>query len=186
MKLINNFENVQASSGEYAKPKAGGYIIKILDVNDVTIDPATGKGDYLKIDYDIADGEFAGYYKEQNSRWGGDWYANFIRSYKEKALGMFKHFINCVEQSNDGFVWDWNEKELIGKRVGVVLQEEEYHKRDGSIGSRLKVNSVKTVHQIESGSFKIPTTKLAEELPSSPAAKNEPDFEVIADEELPF
>lgn len=186
MKTINNFESVQASSGEYAKPEAGGYIVKILDVNDVPIDPATGKGDYLKIDYDIAEGEFSGYYKEQNNRWGGDWYANFIRSYKEKVLGMFKHFINCVEQSNNGFAWDWNEKELIGKKIGVVLQEEEYRKNDGTIGSRLRVNSVKTVRQIESGDFKIPPTKKVEDFGQTTVANSATTFEVIADDDLPF
>ena len=65
MKPINNYENVQASSGEFARPTAGGYICKIMDVEDVPMDANTGKGDYLRIEYDIANGDFAGYFKKQ-------------------------------------------------------------------------------------------------------------------------
>lgn len=187
MKAINNFESVQATTGEFSRPTAGGYVIKILDVFDVPLD-ANDKGNYLRIDYDIADGEFANYYTEQNKRWGGDWYTNFIRSYKEKALGMFKHFINCVEESNKGFSWDWNEKALIGKRVGVVLREEEYIKNDGSVGSSLKVYSVKTVKQIEDGDFDVPAKKPAENVQSAQptAATNRPFVVIESDEDLPF
>ncbi len=184
MKAINNYESVQANGGEYAKPKAGGYVVKILDVNDIPLDTTTGKGDYLKIDYDICEGEFAGYYKELNKKFGGDWFANFIRSYKEKALGMFKHFMNCVEESNAGFSWDWNEKELIGKKVGVVLQEEEYRKNDGSVGVRLKVQGIKTVKQILDGDFNVPSTKKLEG--NSTEQTNAVQFEEVTDEELPF
>lgn len=162
MKRIENYENVQASSGEFARPTAGGYICKIIDVEDVPLNKNTGKGDYLHIEYDIADGDFEGYYKEQNDRWGGNWNASFIRSYKEKAQGMFKHFINCVEQSNNGFVWDWNEKSLVGKFVGLVLGEEEYENKKGEIKTKLVVKGVKTPFEIKEGNFKIPPIKKLE------------------------
>ena len=158
MKVIENYENVQASSGEFARPAAGGYICKIIDVEDVPMN-AQGKGDYLRIEYDIADGEFKGYYKEQNDRWGGNWNASFIRSYKEKALGMLKHFTNCIEQSNAGYEWDWNEKGLIGKVVGLVLGEEEYKNDNGEIKTKLIVSQVKTVEEIKNGDFKVPAPK---------------------------
>ena len=134
MRAINNFENVQASTGEFSRPTAGGYCVEILAVKDVPMDANTGKGDYLKIEYDICYGDFAGYYSKQHERFGGDWFASFIKSYKEKALGMFKHFTNCVEESNAGYKWNWDEKSLVHKYIGVTLQEEEYRKNDGCIG----------------------------------------------------
>ena len=158
MKPINNFDTVQASTGEFARPTAGGYICKIIDVEDVPMN-AQGKGDYLRIEYDIADGEFKGYYKEQFDRWGGNWNASFIRSYKEKALGMLKHFTNCIEASNAGYAWDWNEKGLIGKVVGLVLGEEEYKNSMGEIKTKLVVSQIKTVEEIKNGDFKIPAPK---------------------------
>lgn len=158
MKRIENYETVQASSGEFARPTAGGYICKIMDVEDVPMNEQ-GKGDYLRIEYDIADGEFKGYYKEQFDKFGGNWFASFIRSYKEKAQGMFKHFTNCVEKSNAGYEWDWNEKGLIGKVVGLVLGEEEYKNSNNEIKTKLVVSQIKTVEEIKNGDFKVPTPK---------------------------
>lgn len=184
MKIIENYENVQASSGEFARPTAGGYICKIIDVEDVPMNEQ-GKGDYLRIEYDIADGEFKGYYKEQNDRWGGNWNASFIRSYKEKALGMLKHFTNCIEQSNAGYAWDWNEKGLIGKFVGLVLGEEEYKNNAGEIKTKLVVSQVKTVEDIKNGNFRIPAPK---KLAVENSASDFPTFTAVDDplDDLPF
>ena len=159
MKKIENYENVQANSGEFARPTAGGNISKIFDVEDVPLDPNTNKGDYLKIEYDIASGEFGGYFKTQFDRFGGNWFASFIRSYKETALGMLKHFTNCIEQSNAGYEWDWNEKGLIGKVVGLVLGEEEYRNNAGEIKTKLVVKNIATVEDIKNGNFKVPAPK---------------------------
>jgi hypothetical protein len=186
MKKIENYETVQASSGEFARPTAGGYICKIIDVEDVPMNEQ-GKGDYLRIEYDINVGEFSGYYKAQFDRWGGNWIASFIRSYKEAALGMFKHFTNCVEQSNAGYEWDWNEKGLIGKVVGLVLGEEEYQNNAGEIKTKLVVKDVKTVEQIKNGDFKIPAKKGIMNVGTSPVPSTTLNFTPIDnDDNLPF
>ena len=184
MKPINNFDTVQASTGEFARPTAGGYICKIMDVTDVPVDVNTGKGNYLKIEYDIADGDFKDYYNDQYAKWGGNWNASFIRSYKEKALGMFKHFTNCIEQSNAGYAWDWNESGLIGKVVGLVLGEEEYKNSMGEIKTKLVVSQIKTVEEIKNGDFKIPAPKkLTVENPTNSVAGFTP---IDDDSDLPF
>ena len=182
MKKIENYEKVQASSGEFARPTAGGYICKIINVEDVPMNEQ-GKGDYLRIEYDIALGDFAGYYKEQNSRWGGNWNASFIRSYKEKALGMFKHFTNCIEQSNTGYEWDWNEKGLIGKVIGLVLGEEEYKNSSGEIKTKLVVNRITTVEEINNCDYKVPSLK---KLPPEQPIGNIDDFVPAEEDDLPF
>ena len=184
MKAINNFENVQATTGEFNRPTAGGYCIEILEVQDVPMDAQTGKGDYLKFEYDICEGEFAGYYTETHAKFGGDWFATFIRSYKEKAAGMFKHFINCIEESNAGYKWAWDEKSLVHKYVGVVLGEEEYRKNNGDIGVKLVVKDTKTYDQILRGDFKVPAIK---KLTENASASSVPTFVDIKDDEsLPF
>ena len=80
MRVIENYENIQASNGEFARPGNGDYILEIVNVTDVPYNEQTGKGDYLRIDYDIAAGEFKGYYTAQNERFGGKWFANVIKS----------------------------------------------------------------------------------------------------------
>lgn len=184
MKRIENYETVQASSGEFARPTAGGYICKIIDVEDVPFNKEKNKGDYLRIEYDIADGEFKGYYKEQFDKWGGNWNASFIRSYKEKALGMLKHFTNCIEASNAGYEWDWNEKGLIGKVVGLVLGEEEYENSNHEIKTKLVVSQVKTVEEIKNGDFKVPAPK---KLAVETSTNSTPEFMPLDDDDtLPF
>ena len=187
MKQINNFENVQATTGEFAKLSTGGYICKITLVDDVPFDASTNKGDYLKIEYDIAVGEFKDYYKEQYEKFGNFWGGTFFRSYKEKALGMFKHFIDCVEKSNAGFVWTWDEKTLMGKFVGLVLGEEEYENSNGEIKTRLYVSQVKTVEEIKNGDFKVPELKKIKKSTPAPSV-SAPDFTVFdnSDDDLPF
>lgn len=182
MKSIDNFNEVQASSGEFSRPTPGGYIIGILEAVDYPFDPQKKKGDYLKIFYDIMYGDFANYYSNLNTKFGGEYRTNFIRSYKETALGMFKHFINCVEESNPGYKWDWNEKGLKGRKLGVVLGEEEYIKGDGSVASRLYVKDIKTVEQIKNGDFKIPALKKLSAQAAVPS-----DFQAADDlDDLPF
>lgn len=183
MKPINNYDEIKASDGEFAKPTNGGYCIEIVGVMDVPYDENTKKGNYLKIDYDICHGELAGYYAKQHEKFGGDWYANFIRSYKETALGMFKHFTNCIEESNQPYKWDWDEKKLVGKFLGVVLQEEEYTKKDGTVGVRVKVKEVKTIQDIMNGNFKVPQTKKLD----TSATNTTPNWSTMdVDDELPF
>lgn len=184
MRQIDNFENVKATTGEFSRPTAGGYCVEIIAVKDVPFDPITKKGDYLKIDYDICHGDFKGYYTKQNERFGGDWFASFIRSYKQSAEGMFKHFINCVEGSNEGYKWNWDEQSLVHKYVGVVLGEEEYEKKDGSVGVKLVVKDIKTIHQIVAGGFKTPAIKKLDTIPTT--ISTAPKWEDVTDDDLPF
>ena len=122
MKAINNFDKIQ-ESGSFEKLPVGGYIIKILAVDDVP------EKEYLKIFFDINDGEKKGFFQKafkEDTRAEKKWpnAGSFIRSYKEKALPMFKGFTNAIENSNKGYKWNFDEKSLVNKIVGVVIGEE--------------------------------------------------------------
>lgn len=135
--------NVQEAS-DFQKPGAGAYICNITKVQDVPVDPSTGKGDYLKIWYDIAEGEFKGYYGDMRKEHPGwDYVGSYMRSYKEKALGMFKRFCTSVSESNAGYEFgsarNMDESTLVGKKVGLVFREEEYVSNAGEIKTRLQV-----------------------------------------------
>lgn len=186
MKAINDFENVKASTGEWESPKAGGYICVITAVEDVPLNQNTGKGDYLKIEYDIDEGDFEGYYKDLfHSK--GFWQAKTIKSYKEKALGMFRHFIDCIEKDNKGYTWNWEEKTLIDKKFGAVLAEEEYQKNDGSIGTRMVVSQIKTIEQIKKGDYKVPQLKkLKDGSTAVQPQQQEATFSSTDDSDVPF
>lgn len=131
---------------------AGGYVCRIEDVQD------NPDKEYLYIEFDIAEGEYKGYYSQLASSFGF-WGGRFYRSYKDKALGMFKGFLLAVEESNDGYKFNNDESTLVGKLVGLILREEEYIGNDGNIKTRLKVSNVKNADAIRDGKFKVPPLK---------------------------
>lgn len=161
MKRIDNYDAVEAKDfSEFAKPTAGGYCCVIVGAEDVPYDERTKKGNYLKIAVDIAEGELAGYYCDLQAKFG-KWSnaATMYKSYNEKAIPFFKQFTNAVEQSNHGYRWNFDEKTLSGKWIGVVFGEEEYTGQDGSVKTRLHIASVCNVDKIRSGDFKVPEKK---------------------------
>lgn len=178
MKKID-WNNVQEAE-EFQRLPAGGYICGIVRVEDVP------EKEYLRIEYDIADGEFKNYYRQQAQRnpdwnWGGV----LIRSYKEKALPFFKAFLTAVEKSNTGFKFNNDEKTLVRKLVGLVLAEEEYQKKNGDIGTRLYVAQVHSIDTIKNGEFKVPELKKFSGS-SAQATNGLNEFQVVSDADLPF
>ena len=159
MKKVNLKEVQEATDNTRLVP--GGYVCKITKVEDVP------KKEYLYVEYDIAKGDFEGYYESLNERLGF-WGGRFYKSYKESALGMFKRFCSAVSKSNNGYVFDGetntDESTLVGKLIGLVLCEEEYIGNDGNIKTRLYVDKEVTVDDIANNNFKLkPLKKLPEE-----------------------
>lgn len=146
---VKNWDMIEESTpGE--KLPAGGYVIKIVDVNDVP------DKEYLWVVYDIAEGEHAGHYSDDFGK-NNAWAHRFTRSYKDSAEGMFKAFVNRVEESNRGFKWDGrDERQFVGKELGVVLQKRMYTNEKGDDKEALEVRSVYASQDIRNGDFKVP------------------------------
>ena len=183
MKAID-LNNVQEAQ-EFERVKPGGYVCVITSVEDMP------EKEYLKIEYDIAAGDLKDYYRTlYNNR--GFWGASTIKSYKESALPFFKGFITAVEESNTGYHWDNDESKLVGKKVGMVLGEEEYEAKDGSIKTRLYVSNIRSVQKITAHDFKVPALKKLKnssyrDKPAQIPAGDMGDFaEVVNDSDLPF
>ena len=73
--------------------------------------------------------------------------------------GFFKGFIGAVEESNPGFTWNWDERSVAGKLVGMVFGEEEYRKQDGNIGTSVKAQQARSVQAIRDG-VEVPAKKV--------------------------
>lgn len=176
MKKINWKEVKDAQ--EYEKLLPGGYICQITAVKD---EP---EKEYLKIEYDIADGKMKGHFKELYDN-AGFWGGNFIKSYKEKAQPFFKAFLTAVGKSNSGFQFNDDENTLRGKFVGLVLGEEEYQANDGSVKTRLYVDEIRSIDRIKSGDYKVPQLKRLDI--KNNAEPQTDDFVPLDDiDELPF
>lgn len=174
--------NVQ-EAGEFKRPGAGAYICGIVKAEDVA------DKEYLKITYDIIEGEFKGYYqemRENNPEW--TWAGAYVKSYKSAALPMFKRFCTAVSRSNGNFVFDGNtvnadESTLKGKKIGLLLGEEEYYGNDGEKKTRLYVVREFSIDKI--GEQKVPELKkIKEEKPTESSANAE--WMKVPNEELAF
>lgn len=178
MVQITNWDAIP-DAAEYQRPTPGGYVGMIVDYEDHEELNQNGKGQYLKLYWDFAEGPLIGSLNEAYLRlgyWFG--YGTFIRSYKESALGFFKSFKTCLEVSNPRYVFQTNNLDSMkGKRIGIVLAEEEYRKNDGSVGIRLYVAQVRSVMAIKDGDYKVPDIKrLSGRAASGPAVQSAPSW----------
>lgn len=169
--------NVQ-EAGEFKKLEAGPYICTITNVEDVA------EKEYLKVSYDIAEGEFAGHFEEIRANhpdWS--WSGAYVKSYKPAALPMFKRFCSAVSKSNGGYVFDGgavnaDETTLIGKRLGLNFQEEEYYGNDGNLKTRLIVYREFPIDKLLDQ--KVPNAKRLA------SASADIDFSSVKNEDIPF
>lgn len=179
------YADATANTGDFQRLPAGGYIAKIQAVKDVD------DKSYLLVTFDIAEGEKRGFFANTDA--DHEYLHQFIRSYKETALGMFKGFLKAVDNSNGtnfepqaekGFA----EQQLVGKVIGILVGYEEYVSNRGDVRERMRVNT-RSAETIRSGNFTVPELKKLETgnggagtVPVSPVA----GFEGITDADIPF
>ncbi len=152
MERINNWEEIEAKGiTDFVKLKAGGYIGIIKNAEEYTSETTGNKS--LKVECDIFEGNFKNYFQksyDNNTNLDKKWDVNSTRylGLSENALPFLKGFITAVEKSNTGYKWDWDEKKLIGKKVGLVYQYEEYEKQDGTKAIKTKLNQFRSIDKI--------------------------------------
>lgn len=160
MKKTENFENTQAY-GDFEVLPAGGYkcLIKKVECNEAS----NGK-EFLKVLFDIAEGEYADFYKRkytndsrQDKKWSGV-ATIFTEGYEPNSTNpKFKGMITSVEESNAGYKWDWKEETLKDKKVGIVMREEEFEGQDGLVHVATKFSHFVSYDKAEGA--KIPAIK---------------------------
>jgi hypothetical protein len=191
MRKYNDFKSERASSGGRETLPAGGYVCQIISAK---VD-SNEWGETLVIAHDVCEGEYEGIFKrdyENNDRedkkWRGTFRLNLPKddgseqdAWKKRS---FNGFIWAIEQSNPGFVWDWDEKKLKGKKVGLLYRNEEWA-IDGRSGWTTKAAYSESVENVRNGKFKMPKDK---PLPESKKVDTTPQFTELddSDGELPF
>lgn len=180
-----DLSNVQEAGSNRQLP-AGGYVCRIKEATDFEA------RNYLYVEFEVAEGEYAGYFKQLEER-AGFWGLKKYCSYTEKALPMFKRFCSAVSKSNPGYVFDGgktnaDEKTLTGKLIGLVLQEEEYIKNNGEVGTRLNVYVECDVEKIRKGEYRTPAKKCLPAEEKSIENQDTSFMSIPADEadEVPF
>lgn len=145
MKKIENWNEIEAKGMEDFKAlPIGAYECKIINAVE-NHNEQSGKTT-LKVMVDIASGEYKDYFKKRydsNTAIDRKWDNNATKylAFEGENTSYFKGFITCVENSNVGYKWDWEESTLRDKKIVGVFQYEQYEKQDGT--KALKVGLTK-------------------------------------------
>jgi len=185
---ITGYKQAEATSfSELPKLQPGGYVVKILNVK---VEP-TDWGSRLAIQFDIAEGEFKGFFDKlykatpdewENKKWKGSMRLSIPHNTGDdtkfkKSLGYFKSQIQAFENSNANLhidcERDWDENVLKGKLVGALFNEKEWEK-DGKTGWFTQCKRFVSANDIRSGNFTIPKR---EELKNKPSTASNDNFD---------
>ena len=197
MKQFNDYKETQAIT-ERQKIPAGAYICVIKNAEIKEYKGKYGHYENLEISVDVTEGEYKDYYannyrsqQSEDKKWKGvlrlrvpsDDGSDNDAFYKRK----FKTNILAVEDSNNGYRWDWDEKKLKDKKIGLLLQNKEWEFNDKT-GWTAQPYGFIPVENVREGKFKIPKDKPLKKDESAPqTSSNTPaDIEEIGDDDLPF
>jgi hypothetical protein len=153
-----DWESAQAFTGEERQALTpGGHIVRIAAMRQ---EMSRNNKPMITVMFDIDEGsEFDGFYKrlhenkkkfDANAKWQG--VIRFMLYNKDGGTnGFFKGFIGALEESNPGFKWNWDERSVANKFVGIVFGEEEYRKTDGTIGTNVRAQMARSVQAVRDG-----------------------------------
>ncbi len=189
IKQYNDFKKEKLGTPREILP-AGGYVGKIISAKAESYD----WGDVLVMAYDITEGEFTNFFRRdydnnpnEDKKWRGTLRLNIPtdssdekNSWRKRA---FNNFIACVEESNPGFAWKWDEKDLKNKAIGVLVREREWE-MNGNTGWTTEASGTATVDAIREGKFKVPKPYALKK--TETAAPSFAPAAVEDDGELPF
>jgi hypothetical protein len=195
MNKPNDWENVKAMSEREPLP-AGAYVCKIEGAKIATYGKDGNTFDKLEIAIDITEGEHAGHYKrdfeaqkDENKKWKG-----VLRQYLPKEDGSekdgwtkssLKALIEAVEESNSGFHFDWDEKKLKGKVVGILFQNQEWS-FGGKTGWKAQPFRAIKAQLVRDGKYRLPADKPLADSTSTPNTAKTATDNTDDDDDLPF
>lgn len=161
------FEAKENSTNFLELPPAGLYIGQIMAVRVVDADGVKTFRDWLEVMLEITEGDYKGrftaVYNDQKERFGAEntrYRGTFriaIPSGKEDeeewVRRSFEGNLWCVEQSNPGYHWDWDENKLTGKKIGINLRTRLYT-YNGKDKETVEVARFETLDDVKTGKAK--------------------------------
>jgi len=150
------------SGGFLELPVAGAYVAEIQAVRPV--EGKDGQRDRIECFMEITEGEykdrFHEVYEDQKERFGDNAkYKGIFRlscpfeDDEDWIRRTFEGNLWCVQQSNPGYEWDWDEKKLKGKKVGINIRNRLYT-YNGKNRSTVEIARFETVDDVRNGKCK--------------------------------
>lgn len=192
--MINNYKGQKAekATGGNTPLPAGGYVAKIINAKLEEY----SWGSVVVVAFDIAEGDHANFFKNQfdnnqneDKKWKGTYrliVPDENSQYFESNRRQFNNFIYALEDSNEGYHYDCNEKKFKGLKVGVIFRNKEWE-MNGRTGWTTECGTVDTVEAIRNGTFKPMKDKPLNNKPNTASAPvTSGDLADGEDEDLPF
>ena len=142
-------------------PPAGAYVGEIKAVRLLEADGIKQKRTQIELLIDITEGEYANRYAEvwhdQKEQFGDNAFYKGVFRLTPPVEGdddwrkrVFEANLWCIQESNDGYAWDWNEKGLKGMKVGFSVRNR-YYTYNGKDRSTTEICQLETVDDVRNG-----------------------------------
>lgn len=142
MKATYKGFEAKKSGGFTDVPPVGCYVAEIQGVKLKV--PGKDEGvqrETIELYVEIIEGEYKNRYHEvydsQSERFGSAVYKGVFRlipptddDTDDWRKRSFESNLWCVQQSNEGYTWDWDEKKLKGKKIGINVRKRLYTGKD--------------------------------------------------------
>lgn len=191
IKKYNDFKSEKNSAPREILP-AGGYVSKIISAKVESYD----WGDVLILAYDITEGEFANFFRRdydnnpnEDKKWRGTLRLNIPNDSNDQKnewrKRTFNNFVACVEESNDGYHWDWDETKLKNKAIGILVRDREWE-MNGNTGWTTEACNAASVEQIREGKYRTPKPYALRKKAETAVQSFLSTGEIADDGDLPF
>lgn len=201
MKAFNGFEAKKQGGSREILP-VGGYVCEIKSAKEEVYNSSNGEFRFLMLAIDVAEGEYAGFWKKDydgntadDKKWRGTFRISVPKDDGTEQDGWtkrtFGNFIWAVQESNPGYVWNWDEKTLKGKKIGIIYRNREWE-MNGNTGWTTEAGGAICVEDCRAGKFKLLKDRPLKNRPASSGSNGSSGYSasspnVAADEDdLPF
>lgn len=146
MQIPENWDNIECI--RINTPTENYYILKTINVTEGL---SNNGNDILRMEFDIAEGEFQGFFTMMGAKHQKNLLLKYIQlTQKESALPYFKTLLKNFEYSNDGYTWDFSYPQgLKGKKIGAYLMSVPYVNKEGKEREVLKIDRLYSIEYVK-------------------------------------
>lgn len=151
---------IEKPVGAREKLPAGAYIAQILGAKVIENDYGNQN---LVLRFDVVEGEYKDFFQKdydecayEDKKWRGIYRLPIPKNESESEAWKARAFGNgiwAIEASNSGYHWDWDEKTLKGKLVGVLFRNKEWE-MNGNYGWTTECGALACAEDVRTGKCK--------------------------------
>ena len=150
------------SGGFVELPPKGAYVAEIKKAEEIKLDFLDRNA--IEVTLDICEGEYKDRYaevwREQEEQFGKATFRGtfrlipYVEGDEDWRKSVFEGNLWAVQQSNPGYKWDWDEKKLKGKKVGISVRNRLYT-YNGKDRSTTEIAEFVPVEDVRNGKVKL-------------------------------